>query len=217
MAKNMAPNSEHCIHMLMKGDSELYLVTNSLEAVEANLSRNKSLRSFLDVDPLVVAQFLEGRMPWQIVDNDAAWKAIAPAIQTFHKHLQVYEECGETPTYTVIPPDIPMPMAIGRGDVMETHPQLSDIPAALEVSEVVIAAKNRRKADTSLFRPESLEVSWASLHAMDPRALAREAQFFNRELMNQKNTSSLDFAIDQQHLRELHFVLDSQEAELNDW
>ncbi|ABM20985.1 MULTISPECIES: hypothetical protein [Marinobacter] len=198
------------IHMLMKGESELVSVTSTLDDIEREQAKTPGLRAYLNVDPLVVAQFLDGRMPWQVIKSDDAWQQIAPAIKTFHDHISVYEEADTLSTYHSIPMDMPPVIARERGAIMEKHPQIADLPAAIEISEIIMAANNRRPKNADLFRPESREKTWADLYSIDQKHLRDLTKTMEHQLIGTSQITGLTMDLARQQVRELQFVRDAQ-------
>ena len=203
--------SDKPIHMIMLGNDKLLFATCNAATVEKTLAANPATKAFFDVDPLVVAQFAEARIPYRLVIGDNAWQKLAPAIQQFSDHLAVYATGKERPTYQVIPPDIPMKAAIGRGDIIERFPQIADIPTMIEISEIVQANKFRRPIDKSLFREESLKSTWASLSDLDEKVLQSSFHSLNDQMRKTPNMAPLDFALQLQELTEIKMAIAEHE------
>lgn len=151
------------IHMLMKGKADLVSVTSTLDDIDRERARTPALRAYANVDPLVVAQFLSDRMPWEVVKSDEAWQKIAPAMQALRNQIASHEGSSAASLYRPIPTDTPPEVAKKWGSLIHRHPQITDLSAAIEISEIVIAAKNHRAPDPALFRRESRTSTWADL------------------------------------------------------
>ncbi|OLF83452.1 hypothetical protein AWH63_21315 [Marinobacter sp. C18] len=207
---NPKKTEENELHMVLTGDNRMLFATCDLKDINKAIDSTPGVRSFTNVDPLVVAQFTEGRLPSRVVKSDQAWQMLAPAMQTFAENIQVYDTDESTPTYWTTPVDLPPIAAEGRGDIIEQHPQIIDIPLAIELSEVVMAAKYRREADRALFREESLEANWQTASDLDPEIL-RDAFERTNNYLTIPDMNPLDFALKMQELKELKMLMDIAE------
>ena len=175
--KPTRPDEFEPVHMALdhKGDLVAVMTSEKNVAYYENMSPNFGTPSiYRDVSPLVAVQYMAGTPALPFLRDDDAWDRVAPALQHFFEHMRAYEEHRPyDPLYKQVPTDFPPHLAHSRLKLMEKYPNIQDIPAMIELTEIYIASEQNRPVNEALFRPESLEpgCSWASLEQVPDQEL----------------------------------------------
>lgn len=188
------------VHLVLDSHDQVSCITTSERLIGQISPQQSSLTVYRDVSPLVALQYLEGKAPWRCLADDQAWQNLSQAMPEFQKHMLAYPEHSDHAIYDQIPPDFPPILVEGRSRVLETKPSVADISALRELTEIHMAAQNRRAVNAEHFRSGSLNATWAQAetfsvsmlydhldhldryistdHGEDPRHSARMTQEF---------------------------------------
>lgn len=132
------------------------ITTDDDEAMEA-LQRGCPVANHQPLAILLLV--LKGRMPWELMTDNTWRTVVAPALRPsgeLHK-----AEKGDKALWDGIPVDLPAPFAEKRLQLLIDEYRPEDLPAIVELTEIIMSLQAGRDPDAELFRGRSLSLSWA--------------------------------------------------------
>lgn len=204
------------VHMILGQNDQVNCITTSdkvIQKIEMSAPRVRGLTVYRDVSPLVVLQYLEGDAPWKRLVDDEAWSRLSAAIPEFQKHLLAFKENQSEPLYKKIPIDFPPVLVEGRSQILEDYPRVADLPAMRELTEIKMAALNRRPVNEGQFRPTSLEARWSedTLRSWPEDMLYEQLDHLDRMISTDHCEDPRWSAWKAQEFREIQLILDENE------
>lgn len=178
----MSTKNSVSLHMLANKAGAMIIATTSVDELMTRQAQIPGSTPYLNVDPLVVAQFIDGRAPHKLMADDQAWGLVGPAIKVFHDHVSVYESDEQLPRHKVTPPDTPTTIALNRLELFDRYPHIADLPTVVELSEIVMAHRYDREPNKALFRPESVGRHWGEIMHVGEKHLKELRQQYTHAL-----------------------------------
>lgn len=146
-----------------------------------------------------------------------SWKLLGAGVEVYLDHLKAQGQVADniSPMFNDSPVTLPPILAQDRLDVINTHGSLADLPIKRALTEIVVAAREGRKAnDDFLCSNDRVSNSWETIEALSFDATLTKHISLDAELQQLKASGHQDTetvkarALLEQRLRELNHHMD---------
>ncbi|KPQ29078.1 MAG: hypothetical protein HLUCCX14_07330 [Marinobacter excellens HL-55] len=150
---------ESFIHLIYEkdGSRRLIKVTSDDNEARAALLRGQEVINHQPVSILFLV--LKGVNPAECIDDGTWSNVVGPSMKAVGDRYG--NDAHQSAMWDGVPPDLPAPFAYKRLQLLTADYLAEDITTIVELTEIVMAIKNGREPDRSLFREKSVGLSWS--------------------------------------------------------